>query len=207
MQAILAIDTATGPCSVAILRGGQIIASFESAKPVMQSASLLPMIEQALAHSKLRYEDLNTIACTVGPGSFTGIRVGLATARAIAFASKIPCHGFSTLEVMAYAARLYTSESHILSALNAGKGECYYQHFTLSPTFQPIEQPALGILPAGNDTAVGNLSLTGPYTQLPVIAPTAEALALLANSGLLSPHAPSPIYIRPPDAKLPTSAF
>ena len=122
MTTILAIDCATGPCSVAIWKSGKIAAYAENIKPASQSAILMPMVENALKTSGIGYRELTAIACTVGPGSFTGIRVGLAAARGIAFASGVKELGFTTLEAMAYAAR--AQEPRILPSSMPGKAKC-----------------------------------------------------------------------------------
>ena len=101
---ILAIDSATGPCSVAVWDGNRIAAYVENLKPIMQSASLIPMVEEALRQSGKDYKDMGCIAAAIGPGSFTGIRVALASAQGIAYAAGIPTRGFTTLEVLAFAA-------------------------------------------------------------------------------------------------------
>jgi len=80
---ILAIDSATGPCSVAVWDGNRIAAYVENLKPIMQSASLIPMVEEALRQSGKDYKDMGCIAAAIGPGSFTGIRVALPAPRVL----------------------------------------------------------------------------------------------------------------------------
>jgi len=199
MTAILAIDTATGPCSVAIWHNGRVSAYVENRAPVMQSASLVPMVEEALKQAGLGYRDLATVACTTGPGSFTGIRVGLATASGIAFASSIKGIGFTTLEVMAFAARKHAAPAQaVLALLNAGKGEYYYQCFPggeprLAALEQALADAGAGALIASNVPSIANCDVTFPRADaLAELAATSHASAALA-----------PFYIRPPDAKLP----
>jgi tRNA threonylcarbamoyladenosine biosynthesis protein TsaB len=210
---ILAIDTATGPCSVALWDGKRISAYLENTKPVMQSASLMPMVEEALKQSGMGYEDVSAVAATVGPGSFTGIRVGLAAAQGIAFAAGIKSMGFTTLEVLAFAARKHAG--NILAILNAGKGEWYYQHYASGKPLEdaqlgPLEQ-ALAIAGA-NAVIAGNVILNeregsgarsfAALRMTDVTFPRADALAeLAATSSAAQPL--RPFYIRPPDAKLP----
>jgi len=231
MTTILAIDTATGPCSVAIW-DGKIVAYVENAKPIMQSASLMPMVEEALAACGKTYQDLTLVAATIGPGSFTGIRVGLAAARGIAFATGIKSVGFTTLEVLAFGARHYGD--NILAILNAGKGEWYWQLFSsphrgeagrgagLGKPNESTEQasPHPNPPPAGegiNRPVVGALeialaSATQPYIiagnapgACPLTFPRADALAELAATATSSQEL-RPFYIRAPDAKLPMSS-
>lgn len=207
---ILAMDTATGPCSVAVWKGGKIAAYVENAKPVMQSASLMPMVEEVLARSHTSYKELTALAVTLGPGSFTGIRVALAAARAICFATGIEGMGYTTLEVLAFAARKQ-AQHPILAVLNAGKGEHYCQYYSAAP-WQAQEEPMLGTLeaalaaaPSGKIALAGNAVVADARFSPPSITfPRADSLAELAA---LHPEFARrdlrPFYIRPPDAKLP----
>jgi len=194
MSIILAIETSTGPCSVALWKNGGIAAYLENSKPVMQSASLIPMIEEALVKSGTQYQDLSAIACTIGPGSFTGIRVGLAAARGIAFAAKIKTLGFTTLETLAFAARVQSNP--ITAIINAGKGEVYYQHFASGP-FKTVSEACLGKLESieNKGLVIGNVGVEK------ITFPRADALAELAATRAQFAHPPAPFYIRPPDAK------
>lgn len=186
MPAILAFDTSTGPLSVALRKGGKLLYYQEETAYTKQSALLLPMIERALKECGLGYKNLNAVACTIGPGSFTGIRVGLAAARGICLASGVKGLGFTTLEVMAHAAR--KPEKSMLAVLNAGKGEQYYQGFGIDG--QALFAPKLGLA----ETAAmpeGFLTTTA--------APRADALAELAATADFA-AALQPFYIRAPDA-------
>jgi tRNA threonylcarbamoyladenosine biosynthesis protein TsaB len=203
MTTILAIDCATGPCSVAIWDGSRIAAYVENLKPVMQSASLIPMVETALKQSGMVYKDIGLVAATVGPGSFTGIRVGLAAAKGIAYAANVPSRGFTTLDVLAFAAR--KQGGNILALLQAGKGEYYYQYTEKSPSVAAPQQiiaetPSLPVLIAGNVP----LAADG-FTSSDITFPRADALAELAASNAAYLEL-KPFYIRPPDAKLPAAA-
>ncbi len=209
IPALLAIDTATGPCSVAVWKDGGLAAYVEEVKPTQQSASLMLMVEQALASAGVSYKDLSLVACTTGPGSFTGIRVGLASASGIAFAAKIAGAGYTTLEVLAFGARkTLAGETVILAVLNAGKGEFYFQSFAASP-FAAIGEPQLGSLEQAAALAgagalqCGNVAAMQGFRDVGMPFPRADALAELAalkgDGGALRPY-----YIRDADAKLPT---
>ena len=230
MTTILAIDSATGPCSVALWKGGRVAAYLENLKPSAQSAVLLPMIEEALKQNNIHYRDLSHIAATVGPGSFTGIRAGLAAARGIAFSAGIKSLGFTTLEVMAFAAYASysspirgevrrgaghgkaeqasphpnppsTGEGNILAILNAGKGEYYYQAYQTSPQWQPLCDAKLGLLQDAMASAEGAFITSNVDTAH---FPRADALAELAATREASAQFLTPFYIRLPDAKLPS---
>jgi tRNA threonylcarbamoyladenosine biosynthesis protein TsaB len=204
---ILAIDTATGPCSAAVWAGGRVAAYREEVKPTQQSASLMGLVEGALHDAGVAYAQLSVVACTTGPGSFTGIRVGLSAASGICFAADIAGVGFTSLETLAWAAKDEAKGRPVLSVLNAGKGEVYYQAFATAP-FAPLCEARLGTLEAAgqsveNAVQAGNMALAkeclmaagSPY-------PRADALAAMAAQ-LQSPLTLRPFYIRPPDAKLP----
>lgn len=206
---ILAIDTATGPCSVAVWKDGRIAAYVENAKPTQQSASLMPMVEQAMREGGVTYKALSLVACTTGPGSFTGIRVGLASASGIAFAAGVPGAGFTTLEVLAFGALARRKkEKTILSVLNAGKGEFYFQAFSAEP-FAALGVAKVGSLEEAQAAAgpaalqCGNAPLAADgYQDAGLSFPAADALAGLAAAGGHG-EALRPFYIRDADAKLP----
>ncbi len=201
MSTILAIDSATGPCSVALWKNGQVATYLENIKPSAQSAVLMPMIEEALRRNGINYRDLSYIAATIGPGSFTGIRVSLAAARGIAFAAGIRSIGFTTLETLAFAAR--KQKPRILAILNAGKGEYYYQPFATSPTWRALGEAKLGALQDAMNMAEDG-AIIGNADAEHVAFPRADTLAELAATYQDTAQSLTPFYIRPPDAKLPT---
>lgn len=197
---ILAIDTSTGPCSVAVWKDGGVAAYLENLKPSQQSACLMPMVEEVLAKAAIGYKDLAAVACTTGPGSFTGIRVGLASARGICFAGKIKALGFTTLEVMAFA----NDSAPTLAILNAGKGEVYFQAFRdhqalYEPKVGCVED-ALASLPGAVVASNMNIRMNG-YLTSAVTFPRADLLAMLAAKRPDAAKPMQPFYIRDPDAK------
>ena len=101
MALILSIETATRVCSVAIHHEGKLIAYAESHLAQSHSVKLLPMISQVLANADLDQSKLDAIAISEGPGSYTGLRIGLATAKGLCFANDIPLISVSTLLAMA----------------------------------------------------------------------------------------------------------
>jgi len=204
------MDTATGPCSVAVWKEGVVAAYVEQIKPTQQSACLMPMVEEAMAIAGVSYAQLGAVACTTGPGSFTGIRVGLAAANGIAFAAGLTGLGFGSLEVLAFAAlSTLTDKSMILAVLNAGKGEFYFQAFAPFP-FTALSEPMLGSLEQaaglvhGSVVQCGNAPLAAAgFVDAGITFPRADALAGLAAIRT-DAVALRPFYIRGPDAKLPT---
>lgn len=188
MPTILAIDSAIGISSVAVWHGGKVAAYLEDRENTMQAAKLVPLIEETLKQAGLGYADLTHVAATVGPGSFTGIRIGLAAARGIAFAAGIPCLGYTTLEVMHEA-------GGELCILNAGKGEVFWQYFGAEKT-----EPAIGKL---DDILkqYPNAKIASSVSAADITHPRADALARLAATKTSEALPPLPFYIRPPDAK------
>jgi tRNA threonylcarbamoyladenosine biosynthesis protein TsaB len=182
---ILAIDSSTSSCSVSVWKNGAISAYYEETVAAMQSKNLILMVEEALNKSGTEYKELSAVACTIGPGSFTGIRIGLASARGIGLAANIPVLGFSSLEVLAFETKQKRLDTTILAMLNAGKGEIIYQNFN-----DNMEATCEATL----KTATGIEILTPPR---------ADFLAQLAATHPERAVAPLPFYVRPPDAKLP----
>jgi len=99
---VLAFDTTAASCSVAICGGGQILSEEQVILDRNHAEVLVPMIEHVLRESSMSYRDLDLLAVTTGPGAFTGIRVGLATAKGIALATNLPLIGISNFEVLAH---------------------------------------------------------------------------------------------------------
>src|SRR5436190_2439327 len=99
---VLAIDTALAACAAAVLESGRGIVASESLPMVRGHAeALIPLIARVMKQSDMAFRDLQRIAVTTGPGSFTGVRVGLAAARGFAVATGVPVVGISTLSVYA----------------------------------------------------------------------------------------------------------
>lgn len=194
---ILAIDSSSGACSVAVLRDAVVCSYVEELSASLQSKLLINMVEEALSESKANYDDLTKIAVTIGPGSFTGIRIALATARGIGFAAQKPVVGYSGLLVLAYCARKSQKNDKICAVLNAGKGEIIYQNF--SPELLPLCEPTLSKLENIKDIS----TIIGYGSDSCIAFPRADFLAMLTNEYPEFAVAPLPFYVRPPDAKLP----
>ena len=215
---ILAIDTSTGPCSVAIVRNKHIVAFSEESRPHQQAAQLMTLVENALSAANIGYADIDAVAVTTGPGSFTGIRIGLAAARAIGMAAQKPVIGYTSLQVLVFAAQpLAIERDGIIVSMRAGKRQVFFQQFNTALPPQPVtESSAIDItaltsyLPAGHYLLCGSAQ-EETQTQCPsecrlepssVIVPDARALALLASNGDGSNS--DALYLRNADAKLPS---
>ena len=99
---ILAFESSAKAASVALVRDGELIAQSTQCSGLTHSRTLLPMAEDMLKNTDIRLSDVDMLACAHGPGSFTGIRIGIATVKGLAWALDKPCIGVSTLEAMAW---------------------------------------------------------------------------------------------------------
>lgn len=124
MARILNIETSTSLCSVTIAENGQCIATVESSEGNDHAKQLTANIDQALHQSGWTYQDLNAIAVSEGPGSYTGLRIGTSTAKGLCFALSIPLLAVPTLKSMAIGLRSF-GEGTYLPILPSRKGEVY----------------------------------------------------------------------------------
>lgn len=125
---ILAIETATRAGSVAVSRGEQILASVNGEASSSHSTDLIENIDQVLREAGLRLGDVDLFAAAIGPGSFTGLRIGLATVKSMAVAMDKKCIGVSTLAAVARAAG---ESARTVALLPAGRGEVFAQMFSI----------------------------------------------------------------------------
>ncbi|MCC8417788.1 MAG: tRNA (adenosine(37)-N6)-threonylcarbamoyltransferase complex dimerization subunit type 1 TsaB [Rickettsia endosymbiont of Bryobia graminum] len=127
---ILAFDTANNSASVAISENNIVLAYIEELRPSMQAENIVPMIEDALRIAKLSYNDLDYLAVTTGPGSFTGIRIGLSVAKALIFSTNIKAAPISNFEIAYFRASSQVKNySKIFIFLNAYREQLYSQVF------------------------------------------------------------------------------
>ncbi len=141
MITILSIETATSICSVAIHRDGEIMASADLFSEKSHSGSLAILIEQLLSHCELGFKDLSAIAVSSGPGSYTGLRIGLSTAKGLCFALNIPIISISSLDAMTFQVInfVYSNEKTLfVPMLDARRMEVFYK--ILSPELQEIKK-------------------------------------------------------------------
>ena len=99
---ILAFESSAKPASAALVKDGQLLSQYMQCSALTHSRTLLPMAEDMLKNAEPRLSDVDLIAVAHGPGSFTGIRIGVATVKGLAWAAEKPCVGVSTLEAMAW---------------------------------------------------------------------------------------------------------
>lgn len=218
---ILALDTSMGACSAAVLRAGdgaRRLHALHVEMPRGHAEALMPMVEEVLADAEIEAGDLDLIAATVGPGSFTGVRIAIAAARGLALATNAKVFGTDSLTVMARAARLAGAEPDgpFAIAVDARRGMLYLGVYDADAN--KLEGPllvapdeAVALLPATLGLAVG----TGAHvlaegasargrpieTTLPTLQPSAAALAEIALASSETSGILRPLYLRPPDAK------
>lgn len=204
----LAIDTCLAVCQVAILIDDCLVA--QASEPMIRGHQerLAPMARDLMREARLDFNAINRIGVTVGPGSFTGLRVGLAFAKGLALALGRPCVGVETLVALAADGQVMGVTAAVI---DAGRGNLYLQLFAGG---RPISGP--DILPIGTAAArlaeiadAGPLTLIGPganllsdivadATCILLAAPSPEMVARLAAH--VPPTPPRALYLRPPDA-------
>ena len=133
-QICLAIDTALNACSLALAEqtpDGSISVLAQTCHMMDRGHAeiLMTLLGDLLDEAKIDYADLSRLAVTVGPGSFTGLRVGLATTRAFALALDIPLIGLSSLKALELTARHQGVQGPVCAAIDARRGQLYYQIF------------------------------------------------------------------------------
>ena len=219
---VLAFDTVASSCAITILQNHKILAEEQQFIDRGHAEILLPLIESTLAAANLSYHELDLLAVTIGPGAFTGIRVGLATARSLALACKVPLVGITNFAALAHAIPVSERAGRkILIVLETKRSDfyiCVYDE-NLSVLVKPmtIDGGGLGLL-----IQKGTLLLAGdaiaralPFLQEPNLqivksttktyvdpAIVAELAVGIINSGVTL-NKPLPFYLKPPDVKLP----
>ena len=216
---VLAIDTALAACSAAVLDteyGGGVLASESLSMARGHAEALMPLIYQVMQRSQLAFADLDRVAVTTGPGSFTGLRVGISAARGIALATDKPAVGVSTLT--AYAAPLLADDetTPVIAAIDARHEHVYLQVFgpggrvLVAPRLAPLSEAVRAafdapsrIVGSAAQSVANHLPRGAP---LPLLVDVREAPDILwvARMGAVLPEGqspPKPQYLRAPDAQ------
>ena len=126
---ILSFESSAKAASVALVRDGELIAEYTQCSALTHSRTLLPMAEDLLKNTETQLRDADVIACAMGPGSFTGIRIGVATVKGLAWALEKPCVGVSTLEAMAWNG--VSSGGLVCCAMDARRNQVYNALFRI----------------------------------------------------------------------------
>lgn len=214
---LLGLDTAANLCSVAILdvETGTILAEISEDIGKGHAERLMAVIGQAIADAEIAITDIGKVAVSVGPGSFTGVRVGVSTARGLALALKCPAVGIGTLQALAYDAAKISAVMPILSIIDARRDELYAQFFSEKGT--ALSEPMVTTLPrileqlkaqdrrhvlSGSGALLVNERLDRPLDIATTKATgSIEAFARLGALELNGGEAPRPLYLRGLDVK------
>lgn len=138
---ILAIDTSTRVSSVALVEDGRVIAELNQDTRLTHSERLMPQIKQLLDMAEKTSRDLTAIAVSIGPGSFTGLRIGMATAKTMAYALGISIIGVPTMEALAWNCPL--DGHHLVAMLDAQKGNVYTARYHFESGKIVVEEDAV----------------------------------------------------------------
>lgn len=213
---ILAFDASTLACSACVLKDGKILASRYLNTGLTHSQTLLPMIEGVLNDSGLTMDDVDRIGVTVGPGSFTGIKIAVATAKGLAHKNKTPCAPISSLHALAEGITFTGTVCAVEDArrnmlYNAnfkdGKRICEDRQISISDLLQEVQEP---ILFCGDGSEIALKSANELGKSAACISPDrafirAETVAQIAwimpEDALLSPELLEPCYLRLPQAE------
>ena len=215
---ILAIDTALEACSAAVLDSEQdvIVARELIAMNRGHAEALMPLVARVLDQAQLDFAAIDRVAVTTGPGSFTGLRVGIAAARGLGLAGGKPVIGLSTLS--AYAAPFITADDSVpvVAAIDARHNHVYLQvfgpggHSVFGPRFLPFGE-AGRVACSGTPRLVGNaatmLVAEWPFGERPPSAveqrpaPDIDWVARLGAAAVDTGVPPKPLYLRAPDAQ------
>ena len=126
---ILSIDTASNICGVSVLNDNNLVCQLDKDTGTTHSENLMPMISLSLEKTNLSLKDIDLLVCDIGPGSFTGIRIGISTIKAFMDSLNIKCSGVSSLESLAYNVKLEFGQSYnglVCSILDCKNSNCYF---------------------------------------------------------------------------------
>src|SRR5438067_1028441 len=222
---ILGIDTATTQVGCAIGGHEGVLASFHATRGRQHAETLAPAIDFVRRQAHVEFSDIGVIAVDVGPGLFTGLRVGVATAKALAHALRLPMIGVSSLDLLAFRVR-YTNRL-IVPVIDARRGEVFYAFYRQVPggaqrlseyTLGKPEDLAWELLASGEESlVVGDGALRYPgvfaevarteFGEMGTAYPSAAALVELAHpqairEEFVPPWELKPLYLRKADAEI-----
>jgi tRNA threonylcarbamoyladenosine biosynthesis protein TsaB len=215
---VLAIDCALDACAAAVLesRTGAIMASQTRIMVRGHAEALMPLIARVMDEAEVEFKELDRIAVTVGPGSFTGLRVGISAARGIALAAAKPAIGLTTLAGLAAPHIAEDDTIPVVAAIDARHDHVYMQVFgpggrtLLAPRIAPLRE-AVRAATSGPARIVGSaaalVARSWPKGEPPPalvdqrVAPDIAWIARLGAAAADAEGPPKPLYLRPPDAQ------
>lgn len=201
---LLAFDTATPHVTVALHDGDSVIASYESDEPMRHGEMLAPGIARVLSEARATAKDLTAIAVGVGPGPFTGLRVGLVTARTLSFVREIPVHGVCSLDILA-ASAIDAGLGEFAVATDARRKEVYLASYAGGRRVSGPE--VLKPIDAATDRPVAGRGAVLYPDSFPNAARPEHPLAAVLCDVVLRERfellEPNPLYLRRPDVAEP----
>ena len=214
---ILAIDTALGSCAACVLAhdAEEPLAEESLAMERGHAEALMPLLDRVVSRVEGGFEGLDRIAVTVGPGSYTGLRVGISAARAIALATGLPVVGVTTLSALLAPLLSFESSGVLAAAIDARHGQIYLQAIgtgggTIIPPSLVTLRDAVTLFSGGPVTLVGSaapaLAAEAVATGVKALvhdAPLWPSVLWVARLGLVADPTqalPKPLYLRAPDA-------
>ena len=217
---LLVIDTALGACTVGVFEDDKALAVRSEPMAKGHSERIGGFVRDVVADSRIGFDALHRIGVTVGPGSFTGLRVGLAFAHGLGEALDRPVIGVSTLAALA-ASRPIAGNQPVAAVIDARRGQVYLQVFRGDAPLCPPQALAIdAAVDLLTELNVAEMLGTGAailnarraeramaalvQTDPPVLDPTAYALARLTRLADPAASSPNPLYLRAPDATPPT---
>ena len=205
---VLAIDTSHSNYSLAIVNSNGVLSEINMIKEENPSEKLIELIEKSLRKANLDLHDLDCIAVGVGPGNFTGIRIGISVAKGIALALDIKCIGINRFRTLVF------NDSPTLTIINI-KDDLYFTQIyeKKKPISDPIEENFSKIINkkynkqtivSGDNSLMISQKLNLKCDKKNSIPKASELGTICINSSDLHSNLPSPFYVKGPDAKLPT---
>lgn len=222
---ILGIETATERVSVALGGHAGVLGLVEIDRGRRHAESLMPAVEFLCRQADVTLDEVGTVAVDVGPGLFTGMRVGIAAAKAIALAQRVPMVGISSLDLLAFG--VHWSERVIAAVIDARKGEVFYAFYkqvpggaqrVLEPRCGSVDDLLADILARGEEVlcvgdgalryeeevrSASRVEIAEQWLSRPSAGPLVQlAHARAIREESVSPQEIQPLYLRPPDAQI-----
>ena len=213
---ILSVDTSATAASVALSEEGKLIGETFINTSLTHSQTLIPMVEQLLNNTKTEISDIDAIAVNAGPGSFTGVRIGVAAVKGLAFANNIPCVSVSTLESMAY--NFLSTDCIVCAVMDARCSQVYNALFEIKNgvvtrlcddralSLDDLKNELLSvdgrIIIAGDGTDITNAESAPVNLKYQRASSTAlVAFEMINNGQTVSAQELMPVYLRLPQAQ------
>ncbi|MBC9875701.1 tRNA (adenosine(37)-N6)-threonylcarbamoyltransferase complex dimerization subunit type 1 TsaB [Macrococcoides bohemicum] len=210
---LLHIDTSNQPLSVAITEGNEVLAEFNSGMRINHSITMMSQIESLLEYTKLEMKDIEGIVVAKGPGSYTGLRIGVTAAKTLAYTLNIPLYAVSSLAAIAATVRMHefllvpvidARRNHVYAGIYRYKGVKLElveddTYISIDDLNQKLKEQHLPYLFIGMDAEKLAEQLKGPsYYCIPR---SAEMRRLINESSLVSAHTFEPTYLRISEAE------